>query len=94
MTITPVRATTLKGRLRREYFTKGEAGKTPLPLGVGHPGRNVFTLHGHRLSSLYRKRRLPQSGLTFRLSTEKAASPFFKYSKTRPSAGNTGNSEK
>ncbi len=41
-------------RLRREYFWKGEDAKTSSPRGACHQDGDAFTLHGHRLSSLYR----------------------------------------
>ena len=43
--------------LRREYFQKTE--DAPLPASKGD-----FTLHGHRLSSLYRISKLPMFWLT------------------------------
>jgi len=45
--------------LRREYFQKIE--DAPLPASKGD-----FTLHGHRLSSLYRNCSIPKSWLTNR----------------------------
>jgi len=46
--------------LRREYFQKTEEG-APLSENKGD-----FTLHGHRLSSLYRETSIPMSWLTNR----------------------------
>jgi len=56
--------------LRREYFQKTE--DAPLSENKGD-----FTLHGHRLSSLYRKDSIPMPWLTNRY----LISFFSKYSK-------------
>jgi hypothetical protein len=52
------------GRLRREYFKKGEDAKTSLPRGACHQDTDAFTLHGHRLSSLFRAINLARKSLT------------------------------
>lgn len=62
--------------LRREYFQKTE--DAPLPENKGD-----FTLHGHRLSSLYRKPRIPKSWLTNRYPI----SVFYKYSNPNLTTG-------
>jgi len=68
------------GCLRREYFEKDEVGKTPWPLDLGRPGKGAFTLHGHRLSSLYRMSTIGADRLRLRLKNRISASPFIKYS--------------
>jgi len=62
--------------LRREYFQKTE--DAPLSENKGD-----FTLHGHRLSSLYRKTSIPKSWLTNRY----LISVFHKYSNPNLTTG-------
>jgi len=62
--------------LRREYFQKTESA--PLSENKGD-----FTLHGHRLSSLYRKTSIPMSWLINRY----LISVFHKYSNPTPTTG-------
>ncbi len=62
--------------LRREYFQKTE--DAPLPESKGD-----FTLHGHRLSSLYRKTSIQMSRLTNRY----LISFFSKYSNPERATG-------
>jgi len=62
--------------LRREYFQKIE--DAPLPENKGD-----FTLHGHRLSSLYRKTSMPMLWLINRYLN----SVFHKYSNPNLATG-------
>lgn len=41
--------------MKGEYLEKDEARDVSLPPSLRQMGRDVFTFHGHRLSSLYRK---------------------------------------
>lgn len=59
-----------------EYLGKDEAKAVSLPPSLRQMGRDVFTFHGHRLSSLYRKPKVT-NGAMRRVN---APSSFQKYS--------------
>ncbi len=59
-----------------EYLGKDEAKAVSLPPSLRQMGRDVFTFHGHRLSSLCRKTKVARRAQT----QVNAPSSFQKYS--------------
>ncbi|WP_133240330.1 hypothetical protein [Pararhodobacter oceanensis] len=74
---------------KNEYLWQDEAGRSApagSPVVTGSSLTGGFTLHGHRLSSLYRT---PDSRGAWLTNIHHAASSCQKYSKSHISTGNT-----